>query len=51
MNDLIARHVPELAGATPGVSIRHLLTHTSGIQDVGDLGIELNRLGYLLLDN
>ena len=24
-DDLIARHVPELAGATPGIKIRHLL--------------------------
>jgi CubicO group peptidase (beta-lactamase class C family) len=39
-DDLIARHVPELAGATPGITIRHLLTHTSGIPDVGDLGID-----------
>jgi CubicO group peptidase (beta-lactamase class C family) len=39
-DDLIARHVPELTGATPGVTIRHLLTHTSGIPDVGDLGID-----------
>ncbi len=39
-DDLIARHVPELAGATPDITIRHLLTHTSGIPDVGDLGID-----------
>ena len=39
-DDLIARHVTELTGATPGVTIRHLLTHTSGIPDVGDLGID-----------
>jgi CubicO group peptidase (beta-lactamase class C family) len=39
-DDLVARHVPELAGATPGITIRHLLTHTSGIPDVGDLGID-----------
>jgi CubicO group peptidase (beta-lactamase class C family) len=43
-DDLIERHVPELAGATPGISIRHLLTHTSGIPDVGDLGIDRPRL-------
>lgn len=43
-DDLIARHVPELAGATPGITIRHLLTHTSGIPDVGDLGIDRPRL-------
>lgn len=39
-DDLIARHVPELAGATPDITVRHLLTHTSGIPDVGDLGID-----------
>jgi CubicO group peptidase (beta-lactamase class C family) len=39
-DDLVARHVPELAGATPGITFRHLLTHTSGIPDVGDLGID-----------
>jgi CubicO group peptidase (beta-lactamase class C family) len=39
-DDLAARQVPELAGATPGITIRHLLTHTSGIPDVGDLGID-----------
>jgi CubicO group peptidase (beta-lactamase class C family) len=43
-DDLIERHVAELAGATPGVTIRHLLTHTSGIPDVGDLGIDRPRL-------
>src|SRR5688572_12347105 len=41
---LIARHVTELADATPGITIRHLLTHTSGIPDVGDLGIDRPRL-------
>jgi CubicO group peptidase (beta-lactamase class C family) len=43
-DDLIARHVTELAGATPGITIRHLLTHTSGIPHVGDLGIDRPRL-------
>ena len=43
-DDLIARHVTELAGATPDITIRHLLTHTSGIPDVGDLGIDRPRL-------
>jgi CubicO group peptidase (beta-lactamase class C family) len=43
-DDLIERHVTELAGATPGITIRHLLTHTSGIPDVGDLGIDRPRL-------
>ena len=40
----IARHVSDLDGLTPGITIRHLLTHTSGIPDVGDLGIDLPRL-------
>jgi CubicO group peptidase (beta-lactamase class C family) len=39
-DDPIARYVPELAGATSGITLRHLLTHTSGIPDVGDLGID-----------
>jgi CubicO group peptidase (beta-lactamase class C family) len=39
-DDPVARHVPELTGAIPAVTIRHLLTHTSGIPDVGDLGID-----------
>lgn len=43
-SDLIAAHVPELSGTAPGVTIRHLLTHTSGIPDVGDLGIDHPRL-------
>jgi len=43
-DDPIARHVPELDGATPGITIRHLLTHTSGIPDVGDLAIDRPRL-------
>lgn len=38
--DPIARHVPALAAAAPDITIRHLLTHTSGIPDVGDLGID-----------
>ena len=39
-DDPIAGSVPELAGATPGITLRHLLTHTSGIPDVGELGID-----------
>jgi CubicO group peptidase (beta-lactamase class C family) len=39
-DDPVARHVPELAEATPAITIRHLLTHTSGIPDVGDLTID-----------
>jgi CubicO group peptidase (beta-lactamase class C family) len=47
-DDLIARHVKELDGLTPGVTLRHLLSHTSGIPDVGDLGID--RPGVLEAD-
>lgn len=39
-DDAVARHVPEVAAAIPHVTIRHLLTHSSGIPDVGDLGID-----------
>jgi CubicO group peptidase (beta-lactamase class C family) len=39
-DDPIDKHLPDLAGAAPGITIRHLLTHTSGIPDVGDLGID-----------
>jgi CubicO group peptidase (beta-lactamase class C family) len=39
-DDSIASYVPELASAASAITIRHLLTHTSGIPDVGDLGID-----------
>jgi CubicO group peptidase (beta-lactamase class C family) len=39
-DDPVGRHVPGLAGVVPAVTLRHLLTHTSGIPDVGDLGID-----------
>lgn len=39
-DDPIGTHVPALARAVPAVTLRHLLTHTSGIPDVGDLGID-----------
>ena len=38
-DDPVARYVPAMAAA-PAITIRHLLTHTSGIPDVGDLGID-----------
>lgn len=44
-DDLVTRHVPELAGAALDITIRHLLTHTSGIPDVGDLGIDRPGVG------
>jgi CubicO group peptidase (beta-lactamase class C family) len=39
-DDPIGRYIPTLAEATPAITLRHLLTHTSGIPDVGDLGID-----------
>jgi len=39
-DDLIIKYLPELSGFSNGITIRHLLTHTSGIPDVGDLGID-----------
>lgn len=36
--DPIEKYLPELK--KQGITIRHLLTHTSGIPDVGDLGID-----------
>lgn len=39
-DDPISKYFPELVRATGGITIRHLLTHTSGIPDVGDLGID-----------
>lgn len=39
-DDPVERHLPELAGVDPTITLRHLLTHTSGIPDVGDLGID-----------
>jgi CubicO group peptidase (beta-lactamase class C family) len=43
-DDLIGRHITDLAAASPGITIRHLLTHTSGIPDVGDLGVDRPQL-------
>jgi len=39
-DDPITKYLPELANFSNGITIRHLLTHTSGIPDVGDLGID-----------
>jgi CubicO group peptidase (beta-lactamase class C family) len=39
-DDLITKYLPELTEFSNGITIRHLLTHTSGIPDVGDLGID-----------
>ena len=39
-DDPVGHYLPALAEATPAITLRHLLTHTSGIPDVGDLGID-----------
>ncbi|MBA4054639.1 MAG: hypothetical protein C0490_08005 [Marivirga sp.] len=39
-DDPIIKYLPELTDFSNGITIRHLLTHTSGIPDVGDLGID-----------
>jgi CubicO group peptidase (beta-lactamase class C family) len=39
-DDPISKYFPELAPYANSITIRHLLTHTSGIPDVGDLGID-----------
>lgn len=43
-DDLIIKYLPELSQFSNGITIRHLLTHTSGIPDVGDLGIDNPKL-------
>lgn len=43
-DDPIIKYLPELSEFSNGITIRHLLTHTSGIPDVGDLGIDNPRL-------
>lgn len=43
-DDPIIQYLPELRKFSNGIKIRHLLTHTSGIPDVGDLGIDNPRL-------
>jgi CubicO group peptidase (beta-lactamase class C family) len=39
-DDPVSKYIPELSKYTDSITIRHLLTHTSGIPDVGDLGID-----------
>ena len=39
-DDPVGRYLPALTEAVPAITLRHLLTHTSGIPDVGDLGID-----------
>ena len=43
-DDLVSKYFPELGRYADDITIRHLLTHTSGIPDVGDLGIDHPRL-------
>jgi CubicO group peptidase (beta-lactamase class C family) len=43
-DDPVSKYIPELAGPLNGITLRHLLNHTSGIPDVGDLGIDHPRL-------
>ena len=41
-DDLVSKYIPEFSGASRlgGITVRQLLTHTSGIPDYGDLGID-----------
>lgn len=39
-DDPVVKYIPEISTFVEGITIRHLLTHTSGIPDVGDLGID-----------
>jgi CubicO group peptidase (beta-lactamase class C family) len=43
-DDEVSKYIPELGGVFNGITLRHLLHHTSGIPDVGDLGIDHPRL-------
>lgn len=38
--DPVSNYIPKLATCADGITVRHLLTHTSGIPDVGDLDID-----------
>jgi CubicO group peptidase (beta-lactamase class C family) len=39
-DDPVSKYIPKLAKCVDGITVRHLLTHTSGIPDVGDLDID-----------
>ncbi len=39
-DDPVSKFIPEISKFANDISIRHLLNHTSGIPDVGDLGID-----------
>jgi CubicO group peptidase (beta-lactamase class C family) len=43
-DDSVSKYLPELGRSLKGITLRHLLNHTSGIPDVGDLGIDHPRL-------
>lgn len=43
-DDPVSKYIPELASPLNGITLRHLLNHTSGIPDIGDLGIDHSRL-------
>jgi CubicO group peptidase (beta-lactamase class C family) len=42
--DPVVKFLPELSGALQAITLRHLLQHTSGIPDVGDLGVDRPQL-------
>ena len=42
--DPVDKYLPEIKGYLKAITIKHLLTHTSGIPDVGDLGIDNEKL-------
>ncbi len=42
--DSVAKYLPELGSTLNGITLRHLLHHTSGIPDLGDLGIDSPQL-------
>ena len=39
-DDEVSKYIPELSRSLNGITLRRLLHHTSGIPDVGDLGID-----------
>ena len=39
-DDPVAKYLPEVSRYADGITLRQLLNHTSGIPDVGDLGID-----------
>jgi CubicO group peptidase (beta-lactamase class C family) len=43
-DDPVSKYIPELGGPLNRITLRYLLNHTSGIPDLGDLGIDNPRL-------